>query len=85
MPPDPTLAEERQLLLHHYDLICRRFGEEKGTVLMRKYACCYAQGRAGAREFRSRVVKVSTPAEFHAVVEQYFPRPRCLPTFGKTN
>ena len=64
VPPDPTLAEERQLLLHHFDLICQRFGDAKGTLLMRKYACCYAQGRAGAREFRSRVVKVSTPAEF---------------------
>src|SRR5262245_27453170 len=52
VPPEPTPDEERQLLLHHYDLICQRFGEEKGTVLMRKYACCYAQGRAGAREFR---------------------------------
>jgi tRNA-dihydrouridine synthase B len=41
---------------------------------MRKYACCYAQGRAGAREFRSRVVKVSVPAEFYFVVEEYFPR-----------
>ena len=74
IPPDPTLEEERQLLLHHYDLICRRFGEEKGTVLMRKYACCYAQGRAGAREFRSRVVKVATPADFHGVVERDFPQ-----------
>jgi tRNA-dihydrouridine synthase B len=74
VPPDPTPAEERKLLLHHYDLICQRFGEAKGTTLMRKYACCYAQGRAGARAFRSRVVKVSTPAEFHAAVEQYFPR-----------
>jgi tRNA-dihydrouridine synthase B len=74
VPPDPTLEEERELLLHHYDLICRRFGEDKGTVLMRKYACCYAQGRAGAREFRSHVAKVSTPTEFHAAVEQFFPR-----------
>jgi tRNA-dihydrouridine synthase B len=73
VPPDPTLEEERELLLHHYDLICQRFGEEKGTVLMRKYACCYAQGRRGAREFRSRIVKVSWPAEFHAVVDQCFP------------
>ncbi len=23
IPPDPTLAEERALLLHHYDLVCR--------------------------------------------------------------
>jgi tRNA-dihydrouridine synthase B len=74
LPPDPTPEEEQRLLLHHYDLICRRFGEEKGTVLMRKYACCYAQGRAGAREFRSRVVKVSTPAEFLQAVDRYFPR-----------
>jgi tRNA-dihydrouridine synthase B len=74
IPPDPTLEEERRLLMYHYSLICQRFGEEKGTVLMRKYACCYAQGRAGAREFRSRVVKVTTTAEFHAVVERYFPR-----------
>jgi tRNA-dihydrouridine synthase B len=74
IPADPTLEEERELLLHHYDLIRGRFGETKGTVLMRKYACCYAQGRRGAREFRSRVVKASVAAEFSAVVERYFPR-----------
>jgi tRNA-dihydrouridine synthase B len=74
VPADPTLAEERELLMHHYRLICARFGEEKGTVLMRKYACCYAQGRRGAREFRSRVARVSKPAEFYAAVEEYFPR-----------
>jgi tRNA-dihydrouridine synthase B len=73
-PPDPTLEEERLLLLHHFELICRRFGEMKGTLLMRKYACCYAQGRPGAREFRSRVVKVFTPAEFCEVVARWFPQ-----------
>jgi tRNA-dihydrouridine synthase B len=72
--PDPTLDEERQLLLHHFELICKRFGDDKGSLLMRKYACCYAQGRAGAREFRSRVVKVKNPAEFRLVVEEFFPR-----------
>jgi len=74
IPPDPTLSEECDLLLHHFDLICRRFGEAKGTLLMRKFACCYAQGRPGAREFRARVVKVTQPAEFRAVVDQSFPR-----------
>jgi len=60
--------------LHHYGLVVERFGESKGTTLMRKYACCYAQGRSGAREFRTRASRVSTPAEFHDVVETYFPR-----------
>jgi tRNA-dihydrouridine synthase B len=61
-------------LLHHYELVCRRFGEEKGTVLMRKYACCYAQGRPGAREFRKRVARVESPQHFFHVVDQWFPR-----------
>jgi tRNA-dihydrouridine synthase B len=74
VPPDPTLEEERHLLLHHYQLVCARFGPEKGSILMRKYACCYAQGRSGAREFRTRVSHVSTPAEFRAAVDCYFPR-----------
>jgi tRNA-dihydrouridine synthase B len=74
IPPDPTLDQERQLMLHHYHLVCQRFGDEKGTVLMRKYACCYAQGRRGAREFRSRVARVATRQEYLDVVENYFPR-----------
>ncbi|MEX0678464.1 MAG: tRNA dihydrouridine synthase DusB [Pirellulales bacterium] len=74
IPPDPTLDEERQLLLHHYRLVCERFGSEKGTTLMRKYACCYAQGRQGAREFRTRVSRVSTPVEFRQIVDRHFPR-----------
>lgn len=74
IPPDPTMAEERELLVHHYRLVVARFGEVKGTILMRKFACCYAQGRPGAREFRTRVSHVSTPAQFNDVVQQYFPR-----------
>ncbi len=74
IPADPTLAEERALLDKHYQLVCRRFGDDRGTQLMRKFACCYAQGRPGAREFRKHVAKVDTPEQFAHVVETYFPR-----------
>lgn len=74
VPPDPTLEEQRKLLLYHFDLVLQRFGVDKGTVLMRRYACCYAQGRAGAREFRTYVAKARDPAEFREIVERYFPR-----------
>jgi tRNA-dihydrouridine synthase B len=73
-PRDPTLAEERELMLHHFSLLCDRFGNEKAAVLMRKYACCYAQGRPGAREFRKHAATIETPADFHEVVGRYFPR-----------
>lgn len=74
IPPDPTLAEERKLMLHHFQLVTERFGEKKAAILMRKYACCYAQGRPGAREFRKYVATIQTAAEFYDVVERYFPR-----------
>jgi tRNA-dihydrouridine synthase B len=73
IPPDPTPAEERELLLHHFDLVCRRFGPDRGTVLMRKFACCYAQGRPGVRDFRSAVAKVSQPQQFLNAVVNCFP------------
>ena len=80
IPPDPTLEQQRNCLLHHFDLIVARFGEDKGAQLMRRYACCYAQGRFGARYFRKHIAKVSTATEFHAVVEEYFPREQELVT-----
>ncbi|OYP28286.1 tRNA dihydrouridine synthase DusB [Rhodopirellula sp. MGV] len=73
IPPDPTLHEQRECMLRHYRLVVDRFGEEKGTVLMRKYACCYAQGKHGARHFRTHVARVNTAEEFHQVVDEYFP------------
>ena len=45
----------------------------KGTILMRRYACCYGQGRRGARAFRREIARAATPEEFIAMVEREFP------------
>jgi tRNA-dihydrouridine synthase B len=74
IPSDPTLVEQRQLLLDHYRLVVERFGPVKGTVLMRSYACCYGQGRKGVRAFRRAISLVTSPEEFSSVVENDFPR-----------
>jgi tRNA-dihydrouridine synthase B len=74
IPPEPTIDEQRSWMLRHYELVCERFGEERGTLLMRKFACNYATGKAGARIFRYELGKVTTRAEFLAVVEEHFPR-----------
>jgi len=74
IPADPTLEEQIECMLRHYRLVTDRFGEGKGTMLMRKYACCYAQGLRGARNFRTRIGRVTTKDEFHEVIDQHFPR-----------
>jgi tRNA-dihydrouridine synthase B len=78
IPPDPTVAEQQQLLLDHYRLVVEQFGLAKGTLVMRRYACRYAHGFRGARMFRSQVSRVSRPEEFQNVVEQFFLPEACL-------
>jgi len=73
IPPDPSLEEQRDCMLRHYDLVIERFGEHKGTMLMRKFAACYAQGKYGARLFRTHVQKVESRDEFLQVVHDHFP------------
>ena len=67
------MIQQRDCMLNHYQLVVDRFGEQKGTVLMRKYACCYAQGKHGARHFRSKVANVVSAEEFYQIVEDHFP------------
>ncbi|MFO0820246.1 MAG: tRNA-dihydrouridine synthase [Pirellulales bacterium] len=80
IPSDPTLAEQRAAMLHHYELVCQRFGDQKGTLLMRIFACNYAAGRPGARQFRGLVARVGTREEFFDVVKKFFPRETPLET-----
>jgi tRNA-dihydrouridine synthase B len=85
IPPDPSLEEQKACLLRHYELVCQRFGEEKGTLLMRKFACNYATGMSGARLFRTHAAQVSTREEFLEVVENYFPRAPAESGSGRTS
>jgi tRNA-dihydrouridine synthase B len=48
IPPDPTIEEQQQIMLHHYNLVVERFGVHRGTMLMRKFACCYAKQTRGS-------------------------------------
>jgi tRNA-dihydrouridine synthase B len=74
VPPDPTLAQQCETMMEHYRLIVSRFGERQGTVLMRKFACCYVSGYPGARAFRANVSKAASAAEFESLVSQFFPK-----------
>ena len=73
IPADPTPEEQRDCLRRHLELVLQRFGERKGTMLMRKYACCYAQGRRGARDFRRAVSVARSSDELRALIAYRFP------------
>ncbi len=71
--PEPTLLEQRDLLLRHFEMVRHQVGTDKAVVLMRKYAPCYSKGKRGARRFRTAVCGVKSEAEFRHVVGELFP------------
>ncbi len=72
IPPEPTLPEQRTLLLEHYRLLVEQHGERYAAVQFRRQACRYAQGRPGARSFRAQISRVGTQRELAAVVDRHF-------------
>lgn len=71
-PAEPTLSEQKELLLTHFALVRRRFGDEKGTLLMRKYAADWSHGRSGGKRFRVEAAAAMSPDEFLLAVERFF-------------
>ncbi len=74
IPSEPSFARRQNILMEHYRLMVERFGEEKGTILMRRIACCHARSLPGAKQFRADVVRARTRKEFEAVVQRDFPK-----------
>jgi tRNA-dihydrouridine synthase B len=71
LPPEPAFAERVQVMCRHLDLMIEVFGEEHGCRIFRKIAPWHAKRFGPCHEFNKRVVKVSTRAEFHEVLENY--------------
>jgi tRNA-dihydrouridine synthase B len=66
--PDPTLAQQREILLGHYDDMMSHYGVAAGVRIARKHLGWYARGFPGAAEFRNRVMKLADPAAVHDAV-----------------
>jgi hypothetical protein len=58
-------------MCRHLDLMIEIFGEKLGCRMFRKIAPWHAKRFGPCHEFNKHVVKVSTKAEFHEVLENY--------------
>lgn len=66
--PDPALAQQRDILLAHYDDMMSHYGIEAGVRVARKHIGWYARGFSGAAEFRNRAMKLADPAAVRAAI-----------------
>ncbi len=69
--PLPTDQELGRVMARHLALSIEECGPRRGVHTMRRHLIWYARGRAGAHEFRRRVVRLEEPAEILREIERF--------------
>jgi tRNA-dihydrouridine synthase B len=83
--PEPTLAEQKQIVLEHIDLAVELYGECSGIHHMRKHVAGYTRGIVGGRELRMRLNSMVSADEMKQSVNKlYEGAEHCLgtPAYG---
>jgi tRNA-dihydrouridine synthase B len=70
--PEPPLAEQRAILLAHYDGMLSHFGADAGMRLARKHVAWYSRGLPGSAEFRAAIMRLTVPAEVIDLVHRFY-------------
>jgi tRNA-dihydrouridine synthase B len=69
--PEPVFAERVRVMNRHLDLMIEVFGESLGCTMFRKVGPWYAKRFGPASLFNKGIVKISTRADYLALLEQY--------------
>ncbi len=70
--PDPSRAEQCDIVLEHYDALLGHHGSIMGNRIARKHLAWYATGLAGANDFRRRINRAEDPREVRALVSALY-------------
>lgn len=71
----PTIHEQRAVLLEHFALSVAINGERAAGKLMRKFGIRFAAHHPRSEDVRQRMIAVSSVADWHAVVEEFYLAP----------
>ncbi len=72
VPADPGVAEQREIVLAHYDDMLRHYGKRQGSRIARKHICWYSKGLSGSAEFRASVNRIDDPAGVQASISAFY-------------
>jgi nifR3 family TIM-barrel protein len=72
--PEPSLAQQKCILLGHYASILEHFGEHAGVRLARKHLSWYSRGLPGSAEFRAAMNRLPDAASVVRLVDAFYDR-----------
>jgi tRNA-dihydrouridine synthase len=71
-PRPPTLAEQRAVLLEHFELSIALNGERVGSKMMRKFGIKFAQHHPRPEDVKARMVSVSSVDDWRGAVDDLY-------------
>lgn len=70
--PDPSLQDQRDTVLEHYDAMLAHYGVQTGLKIARKHVAWYSKGLPGSAEFRTRIMQIDEPTQVRQAVRDFY-------------
>jgi len=68
----PTIEEQGQVILKHFNLVCKLYGPAKAIRHFRKFAIAYCKLHPQRRKTQKALVSAKSAEEFLAIVKQWY-------------
>lgn len=69
---DPSLEEQRDCVLDHYDAILTHYGTDAGVRIARKHIGWYSKGLRDSADFRSEINQMTDPDAVAALIRDFY-------------
>lgn len=81
----PTLLEQKDIVLKHYDEMLEHYGAENGVRVARKHIGWYSTGLFDSSTYRQHVNTLNDPAEVKREIAAFYERVQDKPVTDETN
>lgn len=72
LPADPSISQQRELVLEHYDAMLSHYGTQVGLMCARKHLGWYSAGLHDSAHYRARVNQLMTPEQVRECIREYY-------------
>ncbi|MCD4826131.1 MAG: tRNA-dihydrouridine synthase [Phycisphaerae bacterium] len=73
-PYQPSLIEQRELMLEHFDMAMKLYSPRKAPAFMRKFGIKYSRMHPQPKRIRMAFVGVKCPEDWQKVLDEYYPK-----------
>lgn len=70
--PPPSLVQQMEILLHHYEAMLTHHGTEAGVRVARKHIGWYSKGLPGGAAFRKEIMMISDPGAVKDAIRTFY-------------